>query len=687
MRVDKVNESPHMVKRLTGSGWEASISNCRAITGIKASQLHFFTAMKPRRMPGLVLKFLTSWLLALMMSLTAGAQTIQAAPGLEFPILVISAQTPGFIEVGFQMSALIDSGRTLTFDQVKNTSTPWLAADLASPNFKFSSDAYWFRLQIDNRTGQNLARFIELPAPSIDEVHLYHSVGGHFKTNYLLGDEKPFAQRVVRHQNFIMPVNLAPGSNQIYIRLTSTGAIDAPFRIWDPEQFREESGNENLAQGVLVGVFLIMFTYHLFLFLSTRDIIYIFYILFIASFLMFHLTLTGHSFAYLWPTALRWNSMALSVFMASTGLFACLLTNSFLKLKEFSRRAWVLVTALATCCAILVPLTLLTPHDIAVRLGAAITATVALAALLLGYWRWWRGAGFVRYYCIAGTSLLIAIGTLGAHKIGLVPSTIWIENAHQIGAILLVTLLSFALVDRMNHDRSLRLDAQAASLAHERKARASQEAALRLKEDANRQLEQRTKARTAELNHTLDQLQTANDRLLLLSTTDGLTQISNRAFFDHALATEHRRARRVGVSLGLILLDIDHFKKINDTHGHLAGDTCLQALSKLMRPWIHRAGDVLARYGGDEFVVLLVGSNLESTAVLAEKFRLAIEGLQIVYENQVIRLTASFGVVSDIPDQQSSAQDFIARSDQMLSLAKSEGRNCVRPSTMNATVT
>lgn len=530
----------------------------------------------------MVLKVLTCWLLALMLmlSFSARAQTIQAAPDLGFPILEISTKTQGFIETDSQASALT------------------------------------------NHTG-----------------------------------------------------------------LISRETVDMPFRIQDPEKLRDASTNENLAQGVLIGVFLVMLAYNLFIFLTTRDVNYTFYILFVASYLMFHLTLTGYSTAYLWPTAPHRNSMALSVFMASTGLFACLLTNSFLRLKEFSRRAWILVIALAAGCAILVPLALFLPYDISFRLGTAITGTVALTALLFGYWRWWRGAGFVRYYCIAWTSVLIAIGTLGAHKTGFIASTIWVDNAHQAGAILLVTLLSFALFDGMNHDRSLSVDAQAATLAHERKARASQEATIRLKEDANRQLEQRIKARTTELNHSLDQLQTANDRLLLLSTTDGLTQISNRAFFDHALATEHRRARRAGVSLGLILLNIDHFKKINDTHGHLAGDACLQALSKLMRPWIHRAGDVLARYGGEEFVILLVGSNLESAAVLAEKFRLAVEELQIVYENQVIRLTASFGVVSGIPDQQNSAQDFLAKSDKMLRLAKSEGRNCVRPSTMNASVT
>lgn len=638
-------------------------------------------------MNSLYLKELTFWLLVLMMGLTPQAQANQDAPNPSFPSLVISTQIPGLIEVGSRMGVLTDASRSLTFDQASTKLSAWQAINRASPNFGFTTDAYWFRFQIDNITGQALPRLIELPIPFIDEVNFYHLVGDQMKTRYVLGDEKPFTQRIVKHQNFIMPVQLAPGLNQIYIRLASAGTIEAPFRMWDPERFHEANRDENLVQGVLIGVLLIMVIYNLFVFFSTGDINYIFYILFVASYLLFHLTLTGFTFAYVWPNAVRWNSIAISTFIAGTGLFACLFANSFLKLKEFSRPAWILINVLAAGCGVLVVLTFFLPYSLTVRLGAAVTIPVALTALVVGYWRWWRGASFARFYCLAWTSVLIGLGILDANKFGLIPSNIWTNNAPQMGIILLVVLLSFTLVDRMNHDRSQRVNAQAAALAHERKARAAQEAMIRLKEETNRQLEQRVKARTGELNQTLDQLQTANDRLLLLSTTDGLTQISNRAFFDNALATEHRRARRMGAPLGLIMFDIDHFKNINDTHGHLAGDACLKALAKLMRPWIHRAGDVLARYGGEEFVILLLGSNLESSAALAEKFRIAVEELQVAHEGHVIRMTASFGVACGVPDQQSNYQDFLATADKMLYQAKDSGRNCVRSSPMNHAVT
>ena len=607
-----------------------------------------------------------------------------AAQGREdpsFPVFEVSAQTPGRMAVGVRMGVLVDNSRALTRQQIMSsgqTWQTWQTITRQSPNFGFTEDAYWFRFQIDNLGGQGIERFVELPKPYIDDVQLYHYAGGQLKTSYALGDEKPFAQRPVRHPNFIMPLNLAPGANLIYIRLASTGTIEAPFRIWDPVKFHEASNDESLMQGAVVGILLIMIVYNLFVFLSTRDIDYLYYICFVGSFLLFYFTLTGYTFAHVWPRAVRWNSFAISTFISSAALFACLFANSFLKLRTFSLPAYYLVRVLTAASALMLVLTFVLPYNVTVRLGAALSMLASVTALAVGYWRWWRGARFARFYCLAWTAVLIGISILSASKFGLIPTNAWSNNAPQVGIVLLVVLLSFTLADRINSDRSLRVNAQAVALSHERKARASQEALIRAKEEANRQLEQRVKARTTELNNTLDQLQVANDRLQLLSTTDGLTQINNRALFDGALVTEHRRACRLKSSLALILFDVDHFKQINDTQGHPGGDACLRALANLMRPRIHRTGDVLARYGGEEFVILLLDSGPQDSIALAERFRADIEKLQVEFDGGLIRFTASFGVASGVPDGYNSPQDFLASADKALYQAKRDGRNCVR---------
>lgn len=621
------------------------------------------------------------WALALAL-LAPMAMGAPATTDASFPALELSHSGAGRVEVGAGMGVLVDPSGSLTLEQARATGQAWRAITRASPNFGFTQDAHWFRFQIDNRDTQVLSRFIELPIPFLDDVRLYHYAGNVLQVQYALGDEQPFAQRVVRHRNFIMPLMLAPGTNDIYLRLASTGTIEAPLRIWDPVQFHAASNDENLVQGAVVGILLVMVIYNLFVFFATQDVNYLYYIGFVASYLLFHLTLTGYMFAYAWPDAVRWNSFAISTFVASSGFFTCLFTSSFLKLRSFSTPAFYWVRSLMLFSAALCALSFVLPYSTTIRIGASISMPIAITALAMGYWRWWKGAKFARFYCLAWSAILVGVSVLNASKLGWLPINVWTENASQIGIVMLVVLLSFTLADRINNDRTLRINAQAVALGHERKARASQHALIQSKERANRELEARVESRTRDLNATLAQLKVANDQLLALSTTDGLTQIANRTCFDAAVVVELRRAQRLHMPLTVILFDIDHFKRINDTYGHPAGDACLRALAERLRPRIHRAGDILARYGGEEFVIALIGVDAAKSAALAEEIRYSIASMEVTFDNQSIRFTASFGLVSAVPRVGSQVLDYVSAADRALYVAKNDGRNCVRTGTL-----
>lgn len=624
-------------------------------------------------------------LYALVLVFAPPAAAVATPPALSpssFPEFALDADAPGRLNIGPRMGVLVDASRALTLEQVRTATAAWEPIARQSPNFGFTSDSYWFRFQLHNTGSKPLARFIELPIPFLDDVRLYHFVGSTLQTQYSLGDEQPFAQRAVGHRNFIMPVQLAPGRNDIYLRLASTGTIEAPLRVWDPVQFHAASNDENLAQGAVIGILLIMVVYNLFVFVSTRDINYLYYVCFVASYMMFHLTLTGYTFAYLWPDAVHWNSFAISTFAASSAVFTCLFTSSFLRLRGFSRPAYYGVRAMMWCSVALFVLSFVLPYSLTIRVAAAITLPITGTALLLGYWRWLAGARFARFYCLAWTAILIGIIVLNASKFGWLPINVFTANASQIGIVMLVILLSFTLADRINNDRNLRLNAQAVALVHARKARASQEALIRAKEEANRELEQRVLSRTNDLNAAMEQLSQANARLQMLSTTDGLTQIGNRAYFDAAAITEMRRAGRQKGYLSIILLDIDHFKAINDTFGHPAGDACLRGLADMLRPRIDRAGDILARYGGEEFVIALTGVDLQGALALAEELRKATDRLRVEFDGKPLRFTASFGVVSVVPHGELGLEDLVAAADRALYAAKHDGRNCVRHTTI-----
>ena len=170
-------------------------------------------------------------------------------------------------------------------------------------------------------------------------------------------------------------------------------------------------------------------------------------------------------------------------------------------------------------------------------------------------------------------------------------------------------------------------------------------------------------------------VEAANKLLEVLSRTDRLTQLNNRGFWEECLEREFRRVRRTHGPATLIMFDIDHFKKINDTYGHPAGDEVIRNTSALMRQ-ASRETDILGRYGGEEFGIILVDTAAEGAAIMADRLRLAIEASVVHHDGQEIRYTISLGV-AELPENIESHKQWIELSDQGLYAAKHGGRNQV----------
>ena len=166
-----------------------------------------------------------------------------------------------------------------------------------------------------------------------------------------------------------------------------------------------------------------------------------------------------------------------------------------------------------------------------------------------------------------------------------------------------------------------------------------------------------------------------HEEIYRLMTIDGLTQIFNRRYFDEALEREFNRAKRYTRELSLIALDIDHFKRINDSLGHLAGDNLLRQLVAALKPKLRRE-DLFARTGGEEFAVLLPEISLDVARGVAEKLRRFAESAQLRYEQNVIPCTVSLGVSAVVASDETGGALY-KRADQNLYAAKQGGRNRV----------
>lgn len=158
--------------------------------------------------------------------------------------------------------------------------------------------------------------------------------------------------------------------------------------------------------------------------------------------------------------------------------------------------------------------------------------------------------------------------------------------------------------------------------------------------------------------------------------TDALTGLFNYRHFTDALQTEMERVRRTVQPMSIILIDIDHFKQFNDTHGHDVGNIALAQVAQLLADAVRKL-DVACRFGGEEFVIILPATPLVYATLVAERMRVAVERAPIMHDGQALPITISLGVAVHEPSMSTSSADLLARADTLLYDAKSRGRNCV----------
>jgi diguanylate cyclase (GGDEF)-like protein len=167
-----------------------------------------------------------------------------------------------------------------------------------------------------------------------------------------------------------------------------------------------------------------------------------------------------------------------------------------------------------------------------------------------------------------------------------------------------------------------------------------------------------------------------NELLYRRSIVDDLTGVSSRGHFEAQLGQEIGRVRRYGGrSLSLVMIDLDHFKKVNDKFGHPAGDEVLRSVARIFKEAV-RAVDMVARYGGEEFAIILIEIDRPSATEVADRLRAALEAMAVNHDGRRIRITASFGV-SCFPDDAEDKRALVKAADQALYRAKAEGRNRV----------
>jgi two-component system, sensor histidine kinase LadS len=325
----------------------------------------------------------------------------------------------------------------------------FVPSTVPAPGFGFTSSAYWVRFTVVNAFEEPMPWFLEVAYPSMDRIDMYlPSPSGEFLVKQA-GDMYPFRMREVQHRNFIFSM-LEPSYSQLtyYMRFQTLGAINIPLEMLSYAGLAEKSNTEQILLGIYHGAILVMLIYNFFIFLSIRDMSYLYYVLFNSGWVLAMLTLNGVAFQYLWPQLPWWANHSLLFFFCFSFTWGVQFTRTFLHTPQKTPRCDKVLWGLLAAGFLGMTAALFTSYTFSVRLTNVI-GMLSLLGWLIGFLCLLQGSRPARYYVLAWTALILGIAVLSLKNFGILPHNTFTIWAPQIGSATEITLLSLGLADRI----------------------------------------------------------------------------------------------------------------------------------------------------------------------------------------------------------------------------------------------
>ncbi|MGM0564383.1 MAG: sensor domain-containing diguanylate cyclase [Pseudomonadota bacterium] len=560
---------------------------------------------------------------------------------------------------------LVDRDGSLSIEALRQGGDfDWQSSSDQVLSFGYTSHTYWVRFALKGKRENSERYLLEIAYPVLDHVDAYLFRDNELTHHYAMGDRRPYSDRPIDHPNLIFPVDIdSEVPTEIYLRVQSSSSVQIPLALYSDRAMLEHKYNEAFIQALFFGAMIIMVAYNFLVFLTIRDISYFYYVMSVISITLLVAGIQGLTFKYFFPEAIGMNDKLLVLSLSGMLFFPALFFRSFLSLSNTRPKLSRLLLVFAALGVITAIGGFIFPY----RIMMVTTMGLVMTAILVGFYggivRWLDGYYAAKYFNIAWSFMLAGGFLLALNKLHILPRNLFTENVGQIGATMEVMLMSFALANSMNHERKLRERAQRESAMAQKELLEHQ---IRANEDLDRTVRQRT-----------EELEKANALLKKISETDGLTGLLNRRAFESRFDTEYKRAFREKSSVAIVMIDLDHFKQINDQYGHPFGDLCLKTVAKVVRSNLRRPPDVAARYGGEEFILLLPGIDSRGAEVVANNILFALADTVIEDGETRVSMTASMGIASATPSPETSREQLLKEADEKLYQAKENGRNQV----------
>ena len=594
---------------------------------------------------------------------------------------------PAPVQLAHHHFAYLDSSGILSFHQALNQSEHWQRIAGLSVNSGYSTNPLWLRFDVDVQTGEPHDALFEIASPFLDRVEFY-LVGWQGDSATLLyqqtaGDHEDFAQRFQQYRYPLFAARFPQsGRYSLLIKVQSTSALMLEANLYPREAFFHHEIRSQVFYGVYSGVIMVLAYFNLMLMIYLRERTFLHNLFFLISLGIYQAALSGFGYSYVWRGNVPINDLVLGLSASSSFFFGGMFAIRFLELKTRAPLYYRLANVLMSGYVVLALMTPFVVEQKLVLLFQVLSLLTALFAFfVMGHQVIHRNPWAL--YLLLGWSVTIGgYCVFLASMFGWLPYGTTVLYVQAIGLGLGNVLVTTAIAARVRRERrdkdsalrhALELSQEVARLTLEKE---------QIENTANLHLQREVEQKTLELNQMLESLQKSNRRLEKDSLSDSLTGLHNRRYLDGVFPDIIAQCVRLRSSLGVLVIDADHFKHINDNFGHLAGDEVLRKLATILQKYCRRNLDTLVRFGGEEFVMLLPATDLEGVLKVAESIRHHVQYAQFWFEDQRMSVTVSMGVHVCVPPGHATPENLMHKADEALYLAKRNGRNRIEVATI-----
>ena len=559
---------------------------------------------------------------------------VSALSGQGGPPIVLN-QAVDKIDLTDKSQILIDESALLELAQVSDPALGDGFVNHGKQNFNFNNPkaAYWIRFKLSTRESASPAVWVlevgKYFSHFFDQVDLYIPKAG-TKEEYSVskaGSGRPFAVDGYRNRSIYLKIPADFNREQFfYLRLRARVAMSEPMTLWQVERLWATSLPHLLIPVFAYGVLLAMVLYNLFILLILRDRVYLYYTLFVSSTFLWQIFAQGYVYIFFdLPPGLY---QPLDYLLAPlSGIMGILMARAVLDSNQWTPKVDRVFLLSVFGWALTGMLVLTGRFDLSNLLGNCIGLGIMPFVVWATLVRIRQGYMPARFLVPAWVFFILGMVIYLSQNLNFIPTNLWTSNATLFGSVLEAVFLSFALADRIKVLRKEKEDLVISELRYKN-----------------------------------------------LSMIDGLTGLYIRRYFDEKLKKELHLSRQMGKPLALIVMDVDNFKLVNDTHGHPQGDKVLRKLADIIRTNL-RETDVACRYGGEEFVVILPSATDDIARQVAERI-LNLFGQCRFKSTPTFNCTISMGLAL-LQERDKGPGDLFQRADGALYQAKTQGKNRV----------